>query len=170
MGRRGRQLPPTGPGRTLLCAPVCRMTFRSSTFPTGTRDILSPYAAPPAPRGPGGGRSPGPPPRSGRDGRGRACSRLPAGSGPHKVPPPGSTRWRRTGGGDGSGLSRRGAPSRGDRTARRRLQEQAGSGQLRRGACGGGTGAVAGPARAEAGGGRERRRTRRARPFRSLRR
>lgn len=69
MGRRGRQLPPTGPGRTLLCAPVCRMTFRSSTFPTGTRDILSPYAAPPAPRGPGGGRSPGPPPpvRKGRE-------------------------------------------------------------------------------------------------------
>lgn len=71
MGRRGRQLPPTGPGRTLLCAPVCRMTFRSSTFPTGTRDILSPYAAPPAPRGPGRGRSPGPPP--GQEGTGEAA-------------------------------------------------------------------------------------------------
>lgn len=31
---------PPGPGLTLLCAPVWRMTLRSSTFPTGTRDML----------------------------------------------------------------------------------------------------------------------------------
>lgn len=31
---------PQAPGLTLLCAPVWRMTLRSSTFPTGTRDML----------------------------------------------------------------------------------------------------------------------------------
>lgn len=39
--RKGRG----APGRTLLCAPVCRITFRSSTLPTGTRDILWPPTA-----------------------------------------------------------------------------------------------------------------------------
>lgn len=134
-------------GRTLLCAPVCRMTFRSSTFPTGTRDILSPYTAPRTPALP----APPGPSRPGAVGRkGRRKPGLLWAAGRKRSPPAASSRQQTPGRGAAAGTEPR--RPRGE-TARQRLWEQAGSVRLRRGAGGRGAGVVAGPERAGAGGG-----------------